>query len=489
MATKTDTFELDAVDLAGQPEIIRLGKDEMNMAEFPISHLADRVPHGQTTIEFQDCIFDEKISKTVVRKVTIKAPAEPNGQSGLPTAVDDDVILGLIQLTKTVNGFTSREVEFTRLELIRLLGWPDSGESYRRLTVSLKRWLSVTLLYENAWRDNRKGAWTTVGFHILDNIELNDARSTGEQGELFPSKIVWNKVVFESFKAGYLKSLDYGLYLKLHHQTSKRMYRFLSKRMYHGSKVELDLRDFAIAHIGLSASYSKNAGKIKEKLQEGLKELEEIGFLEPADREQRYRKEGKHWQICLKGRAKSPAPPSTTEEVAPPVLADALTQRGVTKAAALELVKQHSAEAIEQKIEVFDWLLEKQDKQLAKSPAGYLVKSIKDDYAIPKGFVSEAERQRLAEAKRAGQRKDNEERERKRVAKAREDAARDAIDAYWRSLTPAEQKDLQAAVDAKVDPQELAKQKGGFKLMGQQIRRETHIRQLLVAAGQLAAAE
>ena len=257
--------EPTAASVIDSAEIIRLGKDEMNLAEFPITLLADRVPKGQKSIEYQDRIFDEKSGKAIIRKVTIKAPEEPNGQSGLPTAVDDDVILGLIQLTKMTNGFTSQEVEFSRLELIRLLGWPDSGDSYRRLTVSLKRWLSVTLLYENAWRDNRKGTWTTIGFHILDNIELNDTRAIGEQGELFPSKIVWNKVVFESFKSGYLKSLDYGLYLKLRLQTSKRMYRFLSKRMYRNPAVELDLRDFAIAHIGLSPSYASNAGKLKER--------------------------------------------------------------------------------------------------------------------------------------------------------------------------------------------------------------------------------
>ena len=52
----------------------------------------------------------------------------------------------------------------------------------------------------------------------------------------------------------------------------------------------------------------------------------------------------------------------------------------MTKATAAELVQQHPAELIGQKIDVFDWLVYKQDKRLAKSPAGYLVKSIADDY-------------------------------------------------------------------------------------------------------------
>ena len=80
-------------------EIVALGKDEMNLAEFPIALLSDRVPHGKQIIQYQDQIFDEKSGRRITRKLTIKAPNEDEGQSGLPTAVDNDVILGLIQLT------------------------------------------------------------------------------------------------------------------------------------------------------------------------------------------------------------------------------------------------------------------------------------------------------------------------------------------------------------------------------------------------------
>ena len=37
-----------------------LGKDEMNLAEFPITLLTDRVPKGQKVIQYQDKIFDER---------------------------------------------------------------------------------------------------------------------------------------------------------------------------------------------------------------------------------------------------------------------------------------------------------------------------------------------------------------------------------------------------------------------------------------------
>jgi hypothetical protein len=407
MVQQLGLFELTP-DSAEQPkQVLRLGKDEMNLAEFPITLLTDRVPRGQKIIEYQDQIYDEKTGRALTRKLTISA----DEAHGLPTAVDDDVILALIQVTKINNNFTSREVEFSRLELIKMLDWPDSGFSYRRLTTSLKRWLGVSLVYENAWWDRKQQGWTTKGFHIIDNFELNDSRLPGFQGELFSSKIIWNKTVFDSFQAGYLKSIDYNLYLKLQHPTAKRMYRFLSKRMYHRPDWTFDLRDLAFEHVGLSRNYSGNAGKIKEKLRPAIEELESMGFLEPLGREDRYQKDGKEWRIRLVYRLPSPSLPATDlpEAGKPNHLADELNHRGVTRTKAAELAAKQPAGMIAEKIEVFDWLMANKDKRVRKNPAGYLVKSIEDGYVAPNGFVSRAEQVRREEARRAAEQKAEEQ--------------------------------------------------------------------------------
>src|SRR5215212_1862834 len=87
-------------------------KDELNLAEFPIALLTDRVPSGQKTIEFQDQIYDERKGQVITA----------SDKYGLPTSKDDEVILGLIQLTKQANDFTDRRVDFIRLDLLKLLG-------------------------------------------------------------------------------------------------------------------------------------------------------------------------------------------------------------------------------------------------------------------------------------------------------------------------------------------------------------------------------
>ena len=72
-----------------------IGRDELNLAEFPVAALADRVPAGQKTLVFEDRIRDYGKGKPVLRRVTIAA----SPTYGLPTALDDEVLVGLIQIT------------------------------------------------------------------------------------------------------------------------------------------------------------------------------------------------------------------------------------------------------------------------------------------------------------------------------------------------------------------------------------------------------
>ena len=452
------------------------GKDEMNFAEFPIALLTDRVPKGHRSIKFEDKFYDEKRGRLITRKRVIEGSEE----YGLPTATDDTVVLALIQLTKLKNDFTHREVEFTRLELIRMLGWQDEGRSYDRIKLSLQRLANVTYNYDNAWWDGRQKKWTTKIFHIIDTVEINDSRAATGQGGLFPSRVVWNEVVFDSFQAGFLRNIDFQLCMRLEHPTALRLYRLLGKRFYIKPDWTFDLKELAYEHIGLGRNY-EGGTQIARKLQPAIDELEQVGFLEPLPADERFPKRGREWSVRFLRKAAAPsATLSITESTTaftegPSPLVTALTTRGITTMTAEELVQKYPAETIEAKLEVFNWLVGKEDKRVAKNPAGYLVDSIRKDYAAPKGFVSKAERQRRLEAKQAKERKDAEERRRQQEEKARERAEQQAIDAYWASLTPKQQ----AEIDDQADPETLAMEEGPIRRMGLHIHRADHIRRLL----------
>ncbi|WP_337176249.1 replication initiator protein A [Paludisphaera sp.] len=439
-------------------------KDELNLAEFPIAALSDRIPDGQTTLVFEDRL-EPRDSPPIVRRLTIMG----THKHGLPTSLDDEVLVGLIQLTKRRSNFTDARVPFSRYELIELLGWPQSGQSYRRIEEALHRWVGVVLMYENAWWDNTAKSWVDEQFHVLDNVTLYDrerwrktsARAKAKAGgkadkpPLPLSSFKWNDVMFQSFQSGNLKQLDLELYLKLRLPTTKRMYRFLDKRFYRRSRLEFDLRTLACEHIGLSRTYAPT--ELKRRLKPALVELEQVGFLEPLPPEERYAPVSRGtWRIILVRGRRDGAPGDDPDpddglgaaeapDDAPSELVEALRARGVTAKAATDLVGAWPADRVRAKIEVFDWMVGNGDKRVGKNPAGYLVASIRSDYQDPPDFRSATAavaKREQADRKAADAKADAD-------AAARAEADREArLKAAWDAL-PADQRDaILAAVKA-----------------------------------------
>ena len=352
------------------------GRDELNLAEFPLAAIADRVPDNQKTLVFEDKIFDSGKSEMITRRLTISA----SDKYGLPTSLDDEVILGLIQLTKQ-NRFTERKVNFSRYQLIQILGWRHEGRSYERLEKSLKRWLGVTLYYDKAWWDKEEQTWVDENFHILEQVTLYDQerrlkrlRSANTEPPL--SSFAWNEVVFRSFKSGYLKAIDLGVFRQLEYAAAKRMYRFLDKRFYHKSRWEFDLTEFACDHIGVSRNY--DTGQLKRRLQPAIAELESVGFLEVMPVSQRYVKISRgEWRVVFIKKAVAQLEPPDKDAA---LLIKQLSDRGVTPSVATELVREFPRELIETQIEVLDRLRQAKERESIRNPAGYLVKSIREGY-------------------------------------------------------------------------------------------------------------
>jgi hypothetical protein len=452
--------ENDADDeVSASPEIAF--KDELNLAEFPIAALTDRVPDGQTTLVFEDRL-EQRDGPPIVRRLTIMAPSK----HGLPAAVDDEVIVGLIQLTKRRNNFTDPKVSFSRYELIELLGWPQTGPSYRRVEEALHRWVGVVLMYENAWWDNAAKSWVDENFHILENVSLYDRERRklpgkpgnkasgnkrgrrGSGGDPLPlSTFRWNEVIFRSFQSGNLKQLDLEFYLGLRLPTTKRMFRFLDKRFYRCDRLDFDLKTLACEHIGMSRSYKPT--ELKRRLKPALDELESLGFLEPLGPEERYSWQARgQWRILLirgpLGRSEIKVEPAAEAAA----LVDALVDRGVTAKVAAELIEAHPAGRIRTKLEVFDWLVRNEDKRVGKNPAGYLVASIRSDYQAPVDFQGAKRADLAAEARREAAAAER-QRQKQARAEAEAAAAREArLQARWQTLTNAEREAITSKVKA-----------------------------------------
>ena len=445
------------------PPTSLIGRDELNLAEFPIALVADRAPRGQKTLYFEDRHG----------RLTVTG----SDAYGLPTAADADVIVALLYLTKQRNDFGDAKVKFSRYELIKLLNWPDKGDSYKRLDMAFNRWGGVWLVYDKCWWDNKSKTYRSAKMHIIEDVIFGEEPGEAGDGRANPPTLTftWNRTFIESCQADNLRHLDLDTYFSLASAVAKRLYRFLGKRFYYQSDFAFDLKEIAFERVGLSRSYA-DAYKIKEKLQPAIDELEAVGFLRPLSRDDRYNRIDRgRWTIRLtagplgknpRPARQLPAPPAMPDlpdidepadapptPTPPPPLVTELVNRGVTGTTAADLVGQYPADAIEAKLEVFDWLMERQDKRVARSPAGYLVKSITDDYAKPKGFESRADRQARAEAKRQADREAAAGRRREREQEARDQARRQAVDAYIERLTEADRTALEAAALARAEPE------------------------------------
>jgi hypothetical protein len=348
------------------------GTDELNICEFPLT-TASRTAQKGNVLVFEDEMTDEGLQQRIKRTVIVSS----SEGVGLPTPADSDVLLVLMELTNTRNRFSDSKVQFKRYELVKALGWNQSGKSYQRLDESLQRWVHVTLQYNQAWWVGDENRWHTKSFHILESIDL---RGKGDSADDGTSSFTWNQIILDSFKANRTKQLDLDAYFQLKSFTAKQAYRFLDKRFYVRKHLDLNLRIFACEHLGLSRNH--DIGQLKRNLQPAL---EELGFLKPMTVAERYSKlEPDDWRIKLIREGEAVELENAGPQPLPVPLLDELLRRGLHLPKAKEILENHPADFIREKLALLDWLTAR--KREPKNPAGYLAAAIRDDYKPPADY-------------------------------------------------------------------------------------------------------
>lgn len=269
----------------------RDGRDEMNLADFPISVLQRQQPCDQEgrkldRMEFEASRYDPATRQRVHQRVTLTTTA----RDGLPTPADEHVILALLYVAKHSTNFDSPEVHFAPGQLFEIMGWAPNGRSYDRLRDVLRRLKSLTIRYENAWWDITGRSYEEeVATGIISGYRI--ARQTSgprKPDAVSHSWVTWTQQFHSSLLNGNLKRLDLDLFFKLRTPTAQRMYRFLDKRFYNATRVSMDLIEFACGHIGLTETH--NVAQLKRRLAPAIKELEEIGFLAATNPNERFEK-------------------------------------------------------------------------------------------------------------------------------------------------------------------------------------------------------
>ena len=105
----------------------------------------------------------------------------------------------------------------------------------------------------------------------------------------------------------------------------------------------------------------------------------------------------------------------------------------------MQTVAAHPADRIQAQLEIFDWLVAQKDPKVSKNPPGFLVASIKGEYAPPKNFISREEQQkRDAQADERKARDEARLKEKATKEEAQRTAKETAIQGFWQSLSDEE---------------------------------------------------
>ncbi len=352
---------------------IRLGGDELNLAEFPFALLADRQPDDVGTIEFSDVIRGKDSQR--INRTWILTGSE---EFGLPVASDEQMYVALMELTRE-QGFDNRVIYLTRYELIKRLGWPDKGGSYARVKGCLDRLLGVTITAKQAFWDKTKQRYVDVGFHIIDDYALYNEpvgrkRRYARQHQPL-SYVAWNQVVFKSFQAGNIKQLDTSFYFGLRSAVSRRLFRYLDKKRLDGKPAfRIGLRKLGFEKLGMSRNYYPS--HIKQELARAHRELIDNGFLERAE----YLRSGRdadeqvyYWFSSSRYHLSM----DTHQRARASSLFQQLSERGITPSVAEQLVAEYGdqvqaqteAEDARQAAEAEQQRQERRQQQLEKRQA------------------------------------------------------------------------------------------------------------------------
>jgi hypothetical protein len=254
----------------------KVSKDEMNLAEYPMTLLSRRAPKGVKTLEYTDWVTIEGNKKPLKWIIT------GSDKFGLPVGGDQDIYVAIIEVWREC-GFKDRVIPIGSIyQMLKRLGLPDDKQYYERFRSALDRLRHMSIIAENAfWDKSNQCYFSRRSFNIFDEYYLVERFRKNERTAPLPfGYIRASEFFYQSVKNGYLKDLDLKFYFSLPTPLTKRLYRFLDKKAYNQPFFSMELFKFS-KKIGLMTGSLKKyyPSQLKQTLTPALDELQAKGFL------------------------------------------------------------------------------------------------------------------------------------------------------------------------------------------------------------------
>lgn len=327
------------------------------------------------------------------------------------------------------------------------------GSQYSKIKEALERITTTSIKSAGTFYSLDRKEWIEDIFHLYERVIFKGKRLLS--GNIADTNYLYlNSWYLDNINAHYVKPINWELYKSLGTPIAQRLYDLLSVKFYGllmgGGKL-ICYRYSTICDL-LPIAQQRYLSLARKILDPAHQRLKETAFIENWDWEKTSKK-GKEndWLIkyypgkmakeeirrCKIGEQlelvlPSPENAKTVEvETNLPIeelnIAELLTQRGITDVVASKLVKTYPVEQIQKQIEIFDCLVENKSPLLTKNPAGFLRRSIEENYQPPAEYNRKQERE-ITEQKKI------QERIEKESEQARLDEIQHQVEEYRDSL-------------------------------------------------------
>jgi hypothetical protein len=246
--------------------------DEMNLVEIPFC-LLQNTNKGKNTVP---------LSASGLEYI------ESSQQKyGLPTALAEPVVLGLMWLSMSKYGFNERIIRFSVRELVEKYMYPNKYMQYRaggKIMAAVEEELhriAATRLYSKRWYDKKLGRHVDIDASIIDYISVINE---GGKNSLRVLEVGWGTKLMESVQARYTKNLDVDLWLQIEHPLDRRMYRWLDRQLSSKERETVkSCQNFARFKLLMQGKVLDKGGRtastyIFNKLSDTLERLNGLGF-------------------------------------------------------------------------------------------------------------------------------------------------------------------------------------------------------------------
>ena len=401
---KPKQTELDIIEKEKQLIIPKILRTEFNFLKYPFFDLSKTSKRDR--IEIKENIESSEGRAELVWKVT------KNVEFGFPSAFDKKLHRAVEQIVDKMPKPIQNPVKLGSLRsLCTLMKINPSGVNTNEVRNSLQRIVATTIQSQGVFYLKNEKRTLNDTFHLYDRVLLTgDELPDGKKAD--GVYLVLSSWYLQNINANYVVPLDWDYYQKLQGNITTRMYEFIGLFIYAALENSQTFVQTRYSRICDYFPLIRQDEKWKAQKQLGPAHTELIKDKYFADVEwfdcpgkrdwlikyyigeraiAEWRRNKTYYRYEISATKKNEPLPECNHEQEQ-TLAGELVKRNITSTVAEKLCKDYPEDRIKIWIEAIDYLIEIKSPLIKKNPAGYLIKAIEGNWALPPNFVPKEER-------------------------------------------------------------------------------------------------